>query len=93
MLRRRGFGLPTAVVPAAAALLMLSFEPAAAQSVANFYSGKTVSMLIGFSAGGGCDASVPACIFRAASADRGPIGDDPMQFWNDGFEWRPSATR
>jgi hypothetical protein len=64
MLRHRGFGLPTAVVPAAAALLMLSFEPAADQSVANFYSGKTVSMLIGFSAGGGCDASVSGLYFQ-----------------------------
>src|SRR5260370_32267160 len=44
-----------AVIPAAAALLMLSFEPTAAQSVANFYSGKTVNLSIGFTAGGGYD--------------------------------------
>jgi tripartite-type tricarboxylate transporter receptor subunit TctC len=56
MVRLWQFGLPTAVVPAAAALLILSLEPAPAQSVANFYSGKTVNMLIGFTAGGGYDA-------------------------------------
>ncbi len=39
----------------AAALLALSSVPVAAQSVANFYSGKTVNLLIGFSAGGGYD--------------------------------------
>src|SRR5260370_328014 len=54
MLQLRRSRASTAVIPAAA-LLMLSFGPAAAQSVANFYSGKTVNMLIGFTAGGGFD--------------------------------------
>src|SRR5260370_25653605 len=54
MLQLRRSRASTAVIPAAA-LLMLSFGPAAAQSVANFYSGKTVNMLIGFTAGGGYD--------------------------------------
>jgi tripartite-type tricarboxylate transporter receptor subunit TctC len=44
-----------AVIPAAAALLILSFGPTAAQSVANFYAGKTVNLSIGFTAGGGYD--------------------------------------
>jgi tripartite-type tricarboxylate transporter receptor subunit TctC len=39
----------------AAAWLAASSVPAAAQSVANFYSGKTVNVLIGFTAGGGYD--------------------------------------
>jgi tripartite-type tricarboxylate transporter receptor subunit TctC len=38
-----------------AVLLGLSLEPATAQSVANFYSGKSINLLIGFSAGGGYD--------------------------------------
>jgi tripartite-type tricarboxylate transporter receptor subunit TctC len=39
----------------AALLISIPLGPAAAQSVANFYSGKTVSVLIGFTAGGGYD--------------------------------------
>jgi tripartite-type tricarboxylate transporter receptor subunit TctC len=39
----------------AAAFLAASSVPAAAQTVANFYSGKTVNVLIGFTAGGGYD--------------------------------------
>src|SRR5581483_8131527 len=35
--------------------VMLSAQPAFAQSVEEFYKGKTVSLLIGFSAGGGYD--------------------------------------
>ncbi len=43
------------LVSAAAALLMLSGQAALAQSVADFYSGKSINVLIGFSAGGGYD--------------------------------------
>jgi tripartite-type tricarboxylate transporter receptor subunit TctC len=42
-------------VTGAAALLTFSGAPASAQSVANFYTGKTINMLIGFTAGGGYD--------------------------------------
>jgi tripartite-type tricarboxylate transporter receptor subunit TctC len=45
------------VLAAACAAVVLGLSPgsAAAQSVASFYSGKTINMLIGFSAGGGYD--------------------------------------
>jgi len=51
----RRFSVPSAVASATAVVLTLSIDPAAAQSVANFYSGKTISMLIGFTAGGAYD--------------------------------------
>jgi tripartite-type tricarboxylate transporter receptor subunit TctC len=54
MVRVNPCDLPIAIMLAAAALLMSS--PAPAQSVANFYAGKNVNVLIGFSAGGGYDA-------------------------------------
>ena len=54
MLRRQRSRAFTVVIPAAAALL-LSLGPTAAQSVANFYAGKTVTLSIGFTAGGGYD--------------------------------------
>jgi tripartite-type tricarboxylate transporter receptor subunit TctC len=44
-----------ALMLAAAALAAL-LQPAAAQSVAEFYAGKSINVLIGFSAGGGYDA-------------------------------------
>jgi tripartite-type tricarboxylate transporter receptor subunit TctC len=45
-----------AVVSLSAALLLAPVpDPAAAQGVANFYSGKTINLLIGFTAGGGYD--------------------------------------
>jgi tripartite-type tricarboxylate transporter receptor subunit TctC len=44
-----------AVTVASAALLMSSLAPAAAQSVADFYTGKSISVLIGFTPGGGYD--------------------------------------
>src|ERR1700692_4110927 len=43
------------VIAAASALLMLWLQPAAAQSVADFYSGKSINVLIGTSPGGGYD--------------------------------------
>jgi tripartite-type tricarboxylate transporter receptor subunit TctC len=46
--------------PACAALLLMAaaapWSPAKAQSVAEFYAGKSINVLIGFSAGGGYDA-------------------------------------
>lgn len=39
----------------AAALLILSLRPPTADAVASFYSGKTIQVLIGYSAGGGYD--------------------------------------
>lgn len=39
----------------AALLGVLAAQPAAAQSVANFYKGKTITLYVGFSAGGGYD--------------------------------------
>src|SRR5215469_5008274 len=49
----RGFGASTALAFVTAVVSL--FDPAAAQSVANFYSGKTINLLIGFTAGGGYD--------------------------------------
>ena len=43
------------VISAALALLMPSLQPASAQSVADFYSGKSINVLIGTSPGGGYD--------------------------------------
>src|SRR4051812_32355583 len=37
------------------AILLALVQPAAAQSVEEFYKGKTISLLIGFSVGGGYD--------------------------------------
>jgi len=54
MVVRSGRARP-AIVAAALALLMLPLQPAAAQSVADFYSGKSISVLIGTSPGGGYD--------------------------------------
>ena len=51
--RRRAACLPVSVM-LAAGLLSLS-APAAAQTVAEFYSGKSINLLIGFSPGGGYD--------------------------------------
>jgi tripartite-type tricarboxylate transporter receptor subunit TctC len=44
-----------AVTLASAVLLMLWLAPAAAQSAADFYAGKSINVLIGFSPGGGYD--------------------------------------
>src|SRR5215469_8839211 len=49
----RGFGASTALAFVTAVVSL--FDPAAAQSVANFYSGKSINLLIGFTAGGGYD--------------------------------------
>src|SRR5437763_14692283 len=43
------------LLPAALALVALSALPIRAQSVEEFYKGKTVNLLIGFSVGGGYD--------------------------------------
>ena len=43
------------LLPAAIALVALSTPPARAQSVEEFYKGKTVNVMIGFSVGGGYD--------------------------------------
>jgi tripartite-type tricarboxylate transporter receptor subunit TctC len=43
------------VIGAALGLLMLSLQPAPAQSVADFYAGKSINVLIGTSPGGGYD--------------------------------------
>jgi tripartite-type tricarboxylate transporter receptor subunit TctC len=45
----------SSVTLATAAVLILAAGPAAAQSVAEFYSGKSINLLIGFSPGGGYD--------------------------------------
>jgi tripartite-type tricarboxylate transporter receptor subunit TctC len=42
-------------VPVAAALALLSLTPAHAQSAAEFYRGKAINLVIGFSVGGGYD--------------------------------------
>jgi tripartite-type tricarboxylate transporter receptor subunit TctC len=44
-----------ALLPAALALVTLAALPARAESVEEFYKGKTVSLAVGFSAGGGYD--------------------------------------
>jgi tripartite-type tricarboxylate transporter receptor subunit TctC len=53
IIRSRRIGPP--VISAAVALLVLSQQPASAQSVADFYSGKSINVLIGTSPGGGYD--------------------------------------
>jgi tripartite-type tricarboxylate transporter receptor subunit TctC len=58
ILRSREHRFARAVVPAAvcaAVLLVGSAIPLAAQSAADFYSGKTINMIVGFSPGGGYD--------------------------------------
>lgn len=48
--------VPGAIASLSAALLLtVSPDPATAQPVADFYSGKTINLLIGFTAGGGYD--------------------------------------
>jgi tripartite-type tricarboxylate transporter receptor subunit TctC len=44
----------------ATALALLPAQPAAAQSVADFYRGKTVTLIVGFPPGGGYDANIRA---------------------------------
>ena len=51
----RRSGTSYALASAAAVALSFSLDPASAQTVANFYSGKTINMLIGFTAGGAYD--------------------------------------
>ena len=48
-------GTSYALASAVAVALTFSLDPAAAQTVASFYSGKTINMLIGFTAGGAYD--------------------------------------
>src|SRR5215207_6743749 len=48
-MKRRAF------IVAAVSLAMISASPARAQSVEEFYRGKTITILIGFTAGGGYD--------------------------------------
>ena len=48
--------LSARIAAAGAAGLILTAAPAPAQSVADFYAGKSISLLIGFSTGGGYDA-------------------------------------
>src|SRR3954452_4060561 len=43
------------LLPTALALVVLSALPVRAQSVEEFYKGKSINLLIGFSAGGGYD--------------------------------------
>src|ERR1700704_4500296 len=50
------FSQSLAVLSASCAALYLSPTPAAAQSVADFYAGKSINVLIGFTPGGGYDA-------------------------------------
>jgi tripartite-type tricarboxylate transporter receptor subunit TctC len=51
----KGMGEALRSMLAAAALAMALLSPAAADSVADFYKGKTVELYIGYSAGGGYD--------------------------------------
>jgi tripartite-type tricarboxylate transporter receptor subunit TctC len=47
--------MPTPGLKTTLAVLVLSLQPAAAQSIADFYSGKSINVLIGTSTGGGYD--------------------------------------